>query len=151
MHRKRAEDFGRFEKVEIQAWTRPDGFVRRGRGAELRIRLRTGMVDFWGSLRPDEFVGYGRHTCCRRRGDGKASIERLCISLPYVETLNSKVIKGFVPELRSCYVFFVFRDSYVLCNYVMNILCTFHISVSWVWCTNICSPPFLPYLFFFFF
>ena len=59
---------------------------------------------------------------------GKVIIERLCISLPYVETFNSKVIKGFVPELRS-YVFFVFRDSYVLCIYVMNILCTFHISI----------------------
>ena len=61
--------------------------------------------------------------------DGKASIERLCLS-PYVEKpFNSKLIKGFVPELRSCYVFFVFRDSYVLCIYVMNILCTFRISV----------------------
>ena len=58
--------------------------------------------------------------------DGKVITERLCISLPYVETFNSKVIKGFVPELRSRYVFFVFRDSYVLCRYVMNILCTFH-------------------------
>ena len=71
--------------------------------------------------------------------DGKIIIERLCISLPYVETFNSKVIKGFVPELRSSYVFFVFRDSYVLCIYVMNILCTFHISVSWV--CNIISLP----------
>ena len=62
--------------------------------------------------------------------DGKASIERLFISLAYVETFNSKVIKGFVPELRSRYVFFVFRDFYVLGIYVMNILCTFHISVS---------------------
>ena len=62
--------------------------------------------------------------------DGKASIEKLCISLPYVEkSFNSKVIKSFVPELRSRYVFFVFRDSYVLCVYVMNILCTFLISV----------------------
>ncbi len=58
--------------------------------------------------------------------NGKVIIERLCISLPYVKTFNSKVIKGFVPELRSCYVFFMFRDSYVLCIYVMNILCTFH-------------------------
>ena len=62
--------------------------------------------------------------------DGKASKERLCISLPYVETFNSKVIKGFVPELRSRYVFFVFRDSYVLYIYKMNILCAFHIFVS---------------------
>ena len=29
--------------------------------------------------------------------------------------------------------FFEFRDSYVLCIYVMNISCTFCISVSWVW------------------
>ena len=62
--------------------------------------------------------------------DGKASIERLCLS-PYVEKpLNSKVIKGFIPELRSRYVFFVFRDSYVLCIYVMNILCTFRLPIS---------------------
>ena len=34
-------------------------------------------------------------------GDGKVSIERLCLS-PYVEKpFNSKVIKSFVPELRS--------------------------------------------------
>ena len=32
--------------------------------------------------------------------DRKAITERLCISLPYVETFNSKVIKGFVPELK---------------------------------------------------
>ena len=62
--------------------------------------------------------------------DGKVIIERLCISLPYVETFNSKVIKGFVPKLRSRYVFFVFRDSYVLCIYVTNILCTFRVSIS---------------------
>ena len=59
--------------------------------------------------------------------DGKVIIERLCISLPYVETFNSKVIKGFVPELRSRFVFFVFQDSYVLFIYAMNILCTFRI------------------------
>ena len=92
----------------------------------LRTRLRTGRVDFRGSLRPDEFVRYGRHTSWVGV-DGKDSIERLCISLPYVETFNLKVIKGFLPELRSRYVFFVFRDSYVLCIYVMNILCTFDI------------------------
>ena len=95
---------------------------------ELRTRHRTRRVDFWGSQRPDEFARYGRRTICGGGADGKAIIERLCISLPYVETFNSKVIKGFVPELRSRYVFFVFRDSYVLCIYVMNILCTFHIS-----------------------
>ena len=96
--------------------------------SELRTRLRTGGVKFQGSLRPDEFVRYGRHTW--GGADGKVIIERLCISLPYVETFNSKVIIGFVPELRSRYVFFVFWDSYVLRIYVMNILCTFHIFVS---------------------
>ena len=48
----------------------------------------------------------------------KATIERLCLSLLYVKTFNSKVIKGFVPELRSCYVFFEFWDSYDLCIYI---------------------------------
>ena len=65
-------------------------------------------------------------TCDGGGAHGKVIIERLCISLPYVETFDSKVIKGFVPELRSRYVFFEFQDSYVLCIYVMNILCTFH-------------------------
>ena len=68
----------------------------------------------------------GAHVMGGGGADGKSRIERLCISLPYVETFNSKVIKGFVPELRSRYVFFMFRDSYVLCIYVMNIICTFH-------------------------
>ena len=70
--------------------------------------------------------------CARDGGgaDGKVIIERLCISLPYAETFNSKVIKGFVPELRSRYVFFVFRDSYVQKIYIMNILCTFRIFIS---------------------
>ena len=85
------------------------------------------------SPKPGQWPCGGCHTCSGGGGggaDGKVIIERLCISLPYVETFNSKVIKGFVPELRSRYVFFVFRDSYVLCIYVMNILCTFHIFVS---------------------
>ena len=82
----------------------------------MRTRLLAGRVDFRGSLRPDEFMRYGRHTCWG--ADGKASRERLCISLPYDETFNSKVIKGFVPELRSRYVLFVLRDSYVLYIYI---------------------------------
>ena len=46
--------------------------------------------------------------------DGKVSLEREYLS-PYVEKcLNSKVIKSFVPELRSRKCFFVFRDSYVI-------------------------------------
>ena len=51
-----------------------------------------------------------------------------------------KVNKSFVPELRSCKCFFVFRDSYVIYIWVMNILCTFHI-----WLCNIIaiSPTWL--------
>ena len=44
--------------------------------------------------------------------DGKVSIERLCLS-PYVEKpFNSKVIKSFIPELRSRKIF---RVSGFLC------------------------------------
>ena len=64
---------------------------------------------------------------CVGGADEKARIERMRISLPYVEAFNSKVIKGFVPKLRSRYMFFEFRDSYVLCIYVMNVPCTFRI------------------------
>ena len=52
---------------------------------------------------------------------------------PYVEEpFNSKVLKSFVPELRSRYVFFEFRDLYVLCSMFiyMNIICPFRISIS---------------------
>ena len=51
------------------------------------------------------------------------------LSLHVDEPLYSKVIKSFVPELRSRYVFFVFRDSYVLSflYMAMNIRCPFHI------------------------
>ena len=60
--------------------------------------------------------------CCTWWGgvDGKVIIKRLCISLPYIETFNSKVTKGFVPELRSRYVFFVFRDAYVIYMYISH-------------------------------
>ena len=105
-----AEDFGGFEKSQLSR-------VGQSEGEGWHSLARSGLVA--GATR----VGVGR-------ADGKTIIERLCISLPYVETINSKVIKGFVPELRSRYVFFVFQDSYVLCIYVMNILRTFHISVS---------------------
>ena len=59
-------------------------------------------VDFRGSSWPDEFVHYGR---C------KNSQHRRIVSLsPYVEKpFNSKVIKSFVPELRSRKCFLCFR------------------------------------------
>ena len=75
-------------------------------------------VDFRGSSWPDEFVCYGRCALVGLRADDVKAvcIKGLCVSLsPYVEKpFNSKVIKSFVPELRSRQVFFVFRDSYVI-------------------------------------
>ena len=78
--------------------------------------------------RPDEFVRYG----CRvwwwwwwGGGRWKSQHRKIVPLSPYVEKpFNSKVIKSFVPELRSRKVF---RDSYVIYIWVMNILCTFHI------------------------
>ena len=62
------------------------------------------MVGF--RLLPETFVA----GATRWWADEKGRIERMCISLPYVETFNWKLIKGFVPELRSRYVFFEFGD-----------------------------------------
>ena len=76
--------------------------------------------DSWFSLARGDLCG-GCHTCWWRGADKKATIERMCISLPYVETFNSKVIKGFVPEQRSRYVFFEFRDSYVLSLWTFDV------------------------------
>ena len=67
---------------------------------------------------------------CRTRWGAaceKARIER-CAALSLCRrTFKLKGNKSFVPEQRSRYVFFVFRDSYVLYMYVMNIPRTFRI------------------------
>ena len=97
----------------------------KSQGVEFYLGRR--RLAFACSPKPGQWPCGGCHTW---GGDVKVIIVRLCISLPYVETFNSKVIKGFVPELRSRYVFFVFRDSYVLCIYVMDILCTFPVAIS---------------------
>ena len=71
----------------------------------------------------------------------KSQHRKIVYFSPYFEKepFNSKVIKSFVSELRSrkCFFFFVclFRDSYVIYIWVMNILWTlwlFHISITWV-------------------
>ena len=54
------------------------------------------------------------------RADGKANIERLCLS-PYVEKpFNSKVIKSFVPELRSRKCFSCFGIPMFYYEHSMN-------------------------------
>ena len=61
-------------------------------------------------------MGAARDGGCRwGSADGKVIIERLCISLPYVDTFKSKVIKGFVPELRSRKCFSCFGIPMFLC------------------------------------
>ena len=66
-------------------------------------------------------------TCWWVGADGKFIIDRLCISLPYVETFNSKVIKGFVPELRSRYVFSCFGIP----MFYVYMLWTFYVSFTY--------------------
>ena len=70
--------------------------------------------------------------------DGKASIERLCLS-PYVEKpFNSKVIKSFVPELRSrecfsCFGIPMFYVIYIwtLWKFCVSVwICLFHVFIS---------------------
>ena len=123
-HRKRADDFGRFWKSEL-----------------VEIRPASGE-DVWFSLARGDLCG-GCHTCW---GRWKSQNRKTVPLSPYVEDpLNSKVIKNFVPEQRSRQVFFVFRDSYVLCYiyiyiyiYIyMNIICPFRISISGYGTTSI--------------
>ena len=72
------------------------------------LRLDTGRVEMRPASGERRLVfAYSRRPLwwvphvLRGGTDEKARIERKCISLTYVETFNSKVIKGFVPELRS--------------------------------------------------
>ena len=106
-HRQRAEDLGRFWKSQLRTWHRT-----------IRLTFAYSRRPLWRVL---HMLGWG--------ADEKARIERLCLSLPYVETFNSKVIKGFVPELRSRKVFFVFRDSYVLSLWTFMSISHIHIGL----------------------
>ena len=111
------EDFGRFWKSQL-----------------VEMRPASGE-DSWLSLAHDALwqvwheMGGG--------ADEKARIERLCLSLSLSlsrRTFKLKGDKSFVPEHRSRYMFFEFRDSYVLC-YICNeqSMYVLHIHVSWLW------------------
>ena len=101
-HWKRTEDSGNLEKVrELRRDTERDGWLSLARG------------DFCG----------GCHTCWR--GIWKSQNRKIVPLSPYVEKpLNSKVIKSFAPELKSRYVFFEFRDSYVLSLWTFDVCFT---------------------------
>ena len=110
---------------------------------------RTGSAQrIWGILKKGSWVenktpnGKGRlsglakvrRICALRAphgwgADGKASIERLCLS-PYVEKpFNSKVIKIFVPELGSRKCFWCFRIP----MFYVYVLRTFHVSFTYLY------------------
>ena len=111
---------------------------------------RWGFWEFWKKLvelRPasgeDGWLSLARQSqasglwggCCTRWGtDEKARIERICnsLSLHVEEPLNSKVIKSFVPELRSrkCFSCFEIPMFYIYIYIYINIICPFRISVS---------------------
>ena len=100
---------------------------------------RKKTVDFRNSPRP----------CSRCRtwwwgADGKVVKERLCLSLPFVEKpFNSKVIKSFVPELRSRKCFLCFGipmlSIYVRYEHFMYISHT-HVCLCNKWSTGTVKP-----------
>ena len=109
-HWKRTVYFGRFWKSQwVENW-RPNE-----------------MVDF--RLLAETFVaGATRVGGCRWKNQNR----KIVPLLPYVEEpLNSKVIKGFVPEQRSRQVFFEFRDSHVLSFWTFDVRFTH--SCIWLW------------------
>ena len=65
-------------------------------------------------------------------GRWKSQNRKIVPLSPYVEeSLNSKVIKDFVPEQRSPYVFFEFWDSHVLSLWTLYV--HFAYSCIWLW------------------
>ena len=99
-HRKRMEDFGRFLKSQL---------------VEL---IPTSEEDGWLSLARRD-LGQVSHEMGSR---WKSQNRKIVPLSPYVEKpLNSKVMKSFVPELRSRYLFFVIRDSYDLSLWTFDV------------------------------
>ena len=96
----------------------------------------------WLSELVEALQGGGAHAV--GEGRWKSQHRKIVYLSPYVEKpFNSKVIKSFVPELRSRKCFSCF-GILVLSIYVMNILCISHISVSCVCYTSAshsASPP----------
>ena len=98
------------------------GFWEIWKSQELSLAVRRRRVTFASSQWP---CG-GCHTYWGGGGDGKVSIEILCLS-PYVETFNSKVIKGFVPELRNrkCFSCFGIPMFYVYMLWIFYVRFTY--------------------------
>ena len=104
-HRKRAEDLGDFEKV---SWVE-SCLGRR------RLTFACSRMPLW---RVPHVLG----------GRWKSQNRKNVYLSPYVkEPLNSKVIKSFVPELRSrkCFSCFEIPMLYI-CIFHIGMLCPFH-------------------------
>ena len=115
------------------------GMCVTSRTASVGWDLKSQLVEIVTWVRPDEFVHYRHHACCG--ADGNVVIERLCFSLPYVEKpFNSKVIKSFIPELRSRKCFLSFGipmlsicELWTLWTFCVLVwICIFHIFISWL-------------------
>ena len=122
------------------------------RGWQVRMTSRTGSARrILGILKKVIWVKTGHRTrrvdlrllaealgWCRTRwvgGRWKIQDRKNVYLSPYAEEpLNSKVIKSFVPELKSRYVFFEFRDSYVLCMHIW--ISYVHFTHSRIWLCN---------------
>ena len=112
--------------------------------------VRRGFLGFWKSqlswvLVQEKMVGFCLLAEARPvalvmgatrvggRGRWKSQNRKNVYLSPYVEeSLNSKVIKSFVPELRSrkCFLCFEIPMLYIYIYIYMNIICPFRISVS---------------------
>ena len=96
--------------------------ARRGLCENLKKESR--RIDFWSSQAPGERASY---QSCTRWGPNEQDSKEDCVSPPYVETFNSKLIKRFSTWTRSRYV--VLNSEIpmsFICSIVMNIGCPFH-------------------------
>ena len=104
--------------------------------------LKSHLVELSPALEEDGWLSFARRGLATGAYEMEGRWKRKNVYLsPYVEEpLNSKVITSFIPELRSrkCFLCFKIPMFYV---YVMKILCTFRIAISWL--RNIWSPTYL--------
>ena len=118
--------------------------LRDKTGDRVRVTSHTGsaqrFVEIWTKLRESRLdTGRRRSTFGARRreanlrpmGDrsrwGPNELDSIdYVSLPYVETFNSKLMKRFRTWTRSRYVFSnIEMPMFFLCSIVMNIICPF--------------------------
>ena len=79
---------------------------------ELSARHQTRRSDFWSSQTRGELAPYGGALELGAKWIRQHS--KICVSPPYVETFNSKLIKRFRTWTNKSLRVFEFRDSYIL-------------------------------------